>query len=64
MFRLVSDCMGQQPLISENSFTTKIPADVDEDKFSPLSTSVPVVLTESGETVPTYLGLKCRCACL
>ncbi|KAI0692722.1 hypothetical protein BC835DRAFT_32351 [Cytidiella melzeri] len=58
--RLVSECMGQQPLILENSFTTKLPADVDEEKFSPSSTTIPTFSTESGEAAPTYLGLKCR----
>ncbi|KAI0088272.1 hypothetical protein BDY19DRAFT_950037 [Irpex rosettiformis] len=57
---LVSDCMGQQPLVVENSFTTKIPADVDEERFSPSSTSIPTVNGGSGETAQTYLGLRCR----
>ncbi|KAI0342357.1 hypothetical protein BDW22DRAFT_186968 [Trametopsis cervina] len=55
---LVSECMGQQPLIPESSFTTKIPADVDEDKFNPSTTTIPTLPTEDGEAVPTYLGLN------
>ncbi len=61
LVRLVSDCMGQPPLIPKNSFTTRIPADVDEEKFSPSSTTVPTALTESGEVAQTYLGLRCKC---
>lgn len=52
--------MGQPPLISEGSFTTKLPADVDEEKFNPSSTTVPAPPAEDGESVPTYLVLKCR----
>ena len=29
--RFISDCMGHPPLIADNSFTTKLPADVDEE---------------------------------
>ena len=52
--------MGQQPLILENSFTTRIPADVDEDRFSPSSTVIPTVPTENEDTAQTYLSLKCK----
>jgi hypothetical protein len=52
--------MGQQPLIAENSYTSRIPADVDEDKFTPSSTIIPQSLSENGDAMPTYLSLKCR----
>jgi len=53
--------MGYQPLIPDNSFTTKLPLDVDESQFSPFSTTVPRP-SDSCKTDNTYFGLKCRCA--
>lgn len=57
--RFVSDCVGHQPLIPDNSFTTKLPMDVDESQFSPLSTTVPRP-SDSCKTDNIYFGLKCR----
>ncbi|TCD68800.1 hypothetical protein EIP91_009814 [Steccherinum ochraceum] len=58
----ISDCMGQAPLIAEGSFTTKLPADVDEQQFSPSSTT----LTPPGEGEEgkgfAFFVLKCRLA--
>ncbi|KAF9788065.1 fungal-specific transcription factor domain-containing protein [Thelephora terrestris] len=57
----VSDCMGHQPLIPDNPFTTKLPTDVDESRFSPFSTTIPHP-SDSCKTDNTYFGLKCRLA--
>ncbi|KAI0080387.1 hypothetical protein K474DRAFT_1560025, partial [Panus rudis PR-1116 ss-1] len=38
---LISDATGHSTLVADNSFTTRLPADVDEEKFSPSSTSLP-----------------------
>ncbi|OBZ76226.1 Transcriptional activator protein acu-15 [Grifola frondosa] len=60
----ISDCMGHPPLIADNSFTTRFPADVDEHLFTPSSTSLPY--THQGadwsETSTAYFVLKCRLA--
>ncbi|KAF8323880.1 hypothetical protein DL93DRAFT_2049568, partial [Clavulina sp. PMI_390] len=37
----ISDSMGQDPLIEEESYTTRLPSNVDEDAFTPSSTSLP-----------------------
>ncbi|KAH9925108.1 uncharacterized protein B0H18DRAFT_877465 [Fomitopsis serialis] len=58
----VSDCMGHPPLIPDNSFTTRLPADVDEDAFGPSSTILPGV-SETGDGADkgsAYFVLKCR----
>lgn len=51
--------MGHQPLIPDNSFTTKLPLDVDESQFTPLSTTVPRP-PDSCKTDNVYFGLKCK----
>ncbi|KAI8989053.1 hypothetical protein BD414DRAFT_415220 [Trametes punicea] len=56
----VADCMGHTPLIADNSHTTKVPADVDEEKFTPSSTSLPVPESAESDTSSVYFGLKCR----
>ncbi|EGO01307.1 hypothetical protein SERLA73DRAFT_51516, partial [Serpula lacrymans var. lacrymans S7.3] len=63
----VADCMGQLPFIVDNSFTTKMPLDVDEDLFSPASTSVPLPRSslsplDHESTDFKYFGLKCHLA--
>lgn len=59
-FRYVSDSMGHAPFIIDNSFTTKIPADVDESLFSPSSTSIPA--PNNDDHAAKYFGLKIRYA--
>ncbi|KIK93010.1 hypothetical protein PAXRUDRAFT_543239 [Paxillus rubicundulus Ve08.2h10] len=63
----VSDYMGRTPLISDMEHTTRLPMDVDEDVFTPASTSIPLPRSplSSLEPNPTdfkYFGLKCRLA--
>ncbi|CCM05634.1 uncharacterized protein FIBRA_07863 [Fibroporia radiculosa] len=59
----ISDCMGHPPLIPDNSFTTRMPAEVDEEHFSPSSTTLPAVPSGEGiERGTTYFTLKCRLA--
>jgi hypothetical protein len=50
--------MGHAPFIPENSFTTKMPTDVDESSFSPLSTLVPA--PNNDDHAAKYFGLKIR----
>lgn len=59
LFRYVSDSMGHAPFIPDNSFTAKIPTDVDENSFSPSSTSVPA--PSNDDHGAKYFGLKIRC---
>ena len=42
VLRFVSDCMGQPPTIAEGAYTTRLPADVDEDAFDPRSMLLPI----------------------
>ncbi|OSD00515.1 hypothetical protein PYCCODRAFT_1371201 [Trametes coccinea BRFM310] len=56
----VADCMGQPPLIADNTHTTRVPADVDEEKFTPSSTSLPVPENADSDVSSVYFGLKCR----
>ncbi|KAI0357665.1 hypothetical protein OH77DRAFT_1494588 [Trametes cingulata] len=56
----VADCMGHPPLIADNTHTTRLPADVDEEKFTPSSTSLPVPDNADSDMSSTYFGLKCR----
>ncbi|KAI0711983.1 fungal-specific transcription factor domain-containing protein [Fomitopsis betulina] len=60
----VSDCMGHPPLIPDNSFTTHLPADVDEDAFSPSSTVLPAPCenVDGPDKSSAYFTLKCRLA--
>ncbi|OJT05904.1 hypothetical protein TRAPUB_3254 [Trametes pubescens] len=58
----VADCMGHPPLIADNTHTTRLPADVDEEKFTPSSTSLPTSESADGDTSSVYFGLKCRLA--
>ena len=51
--------MGHQPLIPDNSFTTKLPLDVDESQFTPFASTVPRP-SDSCKTDNVYFGLKCR----
>ena len=62
-FRFVSDCMGHPTLIADHTFNTKLPAEVDEEKFNPSSTSLPVPTSdEQCENSSAYMVLKCRYA--
>ena len=58
--------MGQPPLIADNTHTTHLPADVDEDKFTPSCVSLPEPVENSieppSETSSVYFSLKCRLA--
>ncbi|KAI0942812.1 hypothetical protein AcV7_002119 [Taiwanofungus camphoratus] len=59
----ISDCMGHPPLIPDNSFTTRLPANVDEDQFTPSSTTLPAAPgEEESEKGTAYFVLKCRLA--
>ncbi|KAH9947847.1 fungal-specific transcription factor domain-containing protein [Amylocystis lapponica] len=59
----ISDCMGHPPLIADNSFTTRFPADVDEEQFSPSSTVLPAPPGgENSEKSTAYFVQKCRLA--
>ncbi|THH31821.1 hypothetical protein EUX98_g2365 [Antrodiella citrinella] len=60
----ISDCMGHSPLIADGSFTTKLPADVDEHHFTSSSTSLapPSVEGDRSDNCFTYFILKCRLA--
>ncbi|KAI0059970.1 hypothetical protein BV25DRAFT_1918095 [Artomyces pyxidatus] len=65
----VSDCMGQAPTIQDNTYTTKMPADVDEEQFGPSSSSLPVPVPRRAGGDPTEVGFayftqKCRLAML
>lgn len=51
--------MGHQPLIQDNSFTTKLPLDVDESQFTPFSTIAPRP-SDLCKVDNVYFGLKCR----
>lgn len=57
--------MGQAPSIQDGTFTTKLPADVDEEQFGPSSTSLPLPLPRRAGGDPTEVGFayfiqKCR----
>ena len=58
--------MGQPPLIADNTHTTRLPADVDEDKFTPSCVSLPEPpegsIDPPSETSSVYFSLKCRLA--
>jgi len=54
--------MGHPPMIPDNSFTTKMPVDVDENSFSLSSTLVPTPDTD--DHASRYFGLKLRYACI
>ncbi|KAH9829595.1 fungal-specific transcription factor domain-containing protein [Rhodofomes roseus] len=58
----VSDCMGHPPLIPDNSFTTHLPADVDEDAFGPSSLVLPGPSegNDGADQSSAYFSLKCR----
>ncbi|RPD61567.1 hypothetical protein L226DRAFT_460909, partial [Lentinus tigrinus ALCF2SS1-7] len=60
----VADCMGQPPLIADNTHTTRLPADVEEDKFTPSCVSLPEPADggaePTSETSSVYFSLKCR----
>jgi hypothetical protein len=63
--RFISDAMGQVPSIQDGTFTTKLPADVDEEQFGPSSTSLPLPLPRRAGGDPTEVGFayfiqKCR----
>ncbi|KAI0753333.1 hypothetical protein C8Q80DRAFT_507598 [Daedaleopsis nitida] len=58
----VADAMGHPPLIADNSHTTRLPADVDEDKFTPSCTSLPEPEGTDGDSSSVYFSLKCRLA--
>jgi hypothetical protein len=63
--RFVSDCMGHPPLIPDHSYTTKFPADVDDDLFGPASARLPVPAGEGyGTDGFKYFEVKCRCVFL
>jgi hypothetical protein len=57
--------MGQGPSIQDGMYTTKLPADVDEEQFGPSSTSLPLPLPRRAGGDPTEVGFayfiqKCR----
>ncbi|KAI0267354.1 fungal-specific transcription factor domain-containing protein [Gloeopeniophorella convolvens] len=61
----ISDAMGQAPSIQDGTYTTKMPADVDEEQFSPSSTSLPLPVPRRAGGDPTEVGFayfiqKCR----
>ena len=61
----VSDAIGQAPSIQDGTFTTKLPADVDEEQFVPSSISLPLPLPRRAGGDPTEVGFayfiqKCR----
>ena len=63
--RFISDAMGQAPSIQDGAYTTKLPADVDEEQFGPSSTSPPLPLPRRAGGDPTEVGFayfiqKCR----
>ena len=55
--------MGHPPLIPDNSFTTRLPAEVDEDAFRPSSTVLPAPSenVDGPNKSSAYFVLKCRC---
>lgn len=57
---VVSDCMGQQPLIAEDSFNTRMPADTDEGKFCPSSTAILPPENDDVSGRFSYFILKCK----
>lgn len=52
--------MGHPPTIPDNSFTTKLPVEVDENSFSSWSTSIPPPNVD--DRAKRYFGLKLRYA--
>ncbi|PIL29170.1 transcription factor [Ganoderma sinense ZZ0214-1] len=58
----VADAMGHPPLIADNTHTTRLPADVEEDQFTPSCTSLPVPEDIQGDSSSIYFCLKCRLA--
>ena len=61
----VSDAIGHAPSIQDGTFTTKLPADVDEEQFVLSSTSLPLPLPRRAGGDPTEVGFayfiqKCR----
>ena len=57
--------MGQVPSIQDGTYTTKLPADVDEEQFGPSSASLPLPLPRRAGGDPTEVGFayfiqKCR----
>ncbi|THH00267.1 hypothetical protein EW026_g2229 [Hermanssonia centrifuga] len=59
---LVSECMGQQALITDNCFTTRLPAEVDETKFTPSSTTPPLPVPDEVDGSLSFFVLRCRLA--
>jgi hypothetical protein len=74
LHRLVSDCMGQPDLVTEHSYTTKMPKDLDDDPFLKRQQILPLpslpAISEDGKMYSQqengfqYFQLKCRCVCL
>ncbi|KAH7106830.1 hypothetical protein BKA62DRAFT_765406 [Auriculariales sp. MPI-PUGE-AT-0066] len=58
----ISDFLGHLPIIADNSFTTNMLAECDDELFSPQSTGVPPpgIPTSPGST--TFFILKCKLA--
>ncbi|TBU25730.1 hypothetical protein BD311DRAFT_598604, partial [Dichomitus squalens] len=56
----VADAMGHPPLIADNTHTTRLPADVEEDKFTPSCMSLPHPEGTHGDMSSVYFGLKLR----
>ena len=54
--------MGHPPLIADNTHTTRLPADVDEEKFTPSCTSLPEPDNMDADSSSVYFSLKCRLA--
>ena len=53
--------MGQPPLIGEGSFTTRHVAELDDDRFSPSSTSIPAPTWADDENRTSYFIYRNRC---
>ncbi|KAI0031508.1 hypothetical protein K488DRAFT_15054, partial [Vararia minispora EC-137] len=65
----ISDCMNHMPIIQDNTYTTKLPTDVDEGQFTPSSTSYPVPVPRGAGGDPSesgfaFFAMKCRLAML
>lgn len=57
---VVSDSMGHPSLITETSFSTKIPRDVEESLFTPSSTTIPPPPEDRQYSSIQYFILRCK----
>ncbi|KZV96016.1 hypothetical protein EXIGLDRAFT_592732, partial [Exidia glandulosa HHB12029] len=58
----ISDFLGHVPTIADNTFTTNMPAECDDDQFTPHSGSIPAPSDLSTQTNNSYFIQKCRLA--